>query len=161
MPALAASRALGPGGRASAIGLSKNARFHVNAGFAEISGSPVTVRMEIFSAAGAPLGAATRSAGPDGTVLVTDLITDRGLGTTENFRLDFTVTSPAGRIAPFAVLVDDGTGDGVFVPAEGEAPGRPLGRPGGRPRRRTRRAAGATSSGRISTSATSDRRRRP
>jgi len=121
VPALAADRALGPGARASANGLSKNARFHVNAGFAEVSGAPVTVRMEIFSAAGALLGAATRGAGPDGTVLVTDLITERGLGTTDNFRLDFTVTSPAGRIAPFAVLVDDGTGDGVFVPAEAPA----------------------------------------
>jgi hypothetical protein len=74
--------------------------------------------MEIYSSAGALLAATTRSSGPNGAVFVSDLVTERGLGTTENFRLDFTVTSPAGRAAPFAALVDDATGDGVFVPAE-------------------------------------------
>ena len=118
VPATAASRALGPGARATANGLSRNARFHVNAGFAEVSGAPVAVRMEIFSSTGVLLAAATRTAAPNGAVLVSDLITERGLGTTENFRLDFTVTSATGRVVPFAALVDDGTGDGVFVPAE-------------------------------------------
>jgi hypothetical protein len=118
VPGFPANGALGPGGRATANGLSRNARFHVNAGFAEVSGAPVAVRMEIYSAAGVLLSATTRTAGPNGMVLVSDLITERGLGTTENFRLDFVVTSAAGRIVPFATLVDDGTGDGVFVPAE-------------------------------------------
>jgi hypothetical protein len=118
VPATAAVRAVGPGGRATANGLTKNSRFHVNAGFAEVSGAPVAVRMEVFSSTGVLLAAATRSAGANGTVLVSDLITERGLGTTENFRLDFTVTSASGRVVPFAALVDDRTGDGVFVPAE-------------------------------------------
>jgi hypothetical protein len=117
VPASSADSAIGPGGRASAIGLSKNAGFHVNAGFAEVSGAPVTVRMEIYSSSGALLGTSTRTAPPNGTALVTDFVTERGLGRTDNFRLDFTVTSAQGRVAPFAVLVDDGTGDGVFVPA--------------------------------------------
>src|SRR5262249_10985126 len=110
--------ALGPGETATANGLVKNAQFHTNAGFTEVSGFPVSVKMDIRGADGALLATTTRSAPANGTVLVTDVIGDRGLGATPNFRLDYTVVSPSGRVAPFAPFVDDTTGDGVFEPAE-------------------------------------------
>jgi hypothetical protein len=56
-------------------------------------------------------------------VLLTDIITSfLGLGTTSNFRVDFTVTSATGRVIPFATFVDDATGDGLFQPAVNPAP---------------------------------------
>jgi hypothetical protein len=36
--------------------------------------------------------------------------------------VDFTVTSVTGRIVPFAILIDDATGDGLFEPAGNPAP---------------------------------------
>jgi hypothetical protein len=109
-------------GRATANGFSKNANFHTNVGFTEVSGSTVTVRIDLLDANGALLASTSRTAAPNQTVLITDIVGDRGLGAAANFRVDFTVTSLAGRIVPFGILIDDATGDGLFEPAGNPAP---------------------------------------
>ncbi|HEY1251000.1 MAG TPA: S8 family serine peptidase [Thermoanaerobaculia bacterium] len=118
VPGFSSADALGFGEAATANGLLKNGQFHTNAGFTEVSGSPVSVKMDLRDAGGALLATTTRSAPANGTVLVTDIAGDRGLGATANFRVDYSVVSPSGRVAPFATFVDDTTGDGVFEPAE-------------------------------------------
>ena len=95
----------------------KSAQFHTNAGFTEVSGAPASVRMDIFSGSGAQLASTTRTAPANGNVLVTDIIGERGLGATSNFRIDYTVLGSAGKVIPYATFVDDVTGDGVFEPA--------------------------------------------
>jgi hypothetical protein len=104
-------------GRATANGFSKDSKFHTNVGFTEVSGSPVTVRIDLVDANGVLLASTSRTAAPNQTLLITDIVGDRGLGTAANFRVDFTVTSVGGRIIPFAILIDDATGDGLFEPA--------------------------------------------
>jgi subtilisin-like proprotein convertase family protein len=104
-------------GRATANGFSKNSRFHTNVGFTEVSGAPVTVRIDLLDGNGATIASTTRDAEANQTVLITDIVGDRGLGSASNFRVDFTVTSPTGRIVPFGILLDDATGDGLFEPA--------------------------------------------
>jgi subtilisin-like proprotein convertase family protein len=108
-------------GRATANGFTKDTRFHTNVGFTEVSGAPVTVRIDILNAAGNLLASTTRTSGANQTLLITDIIGERGLGATANFRVDFTVTSVTGRIVPFAILIDDATGDGLFEPASNPA----------------------------------------
>ena len=109
-------------GRATANGFSKDSKFHTNVGFTEVSGAPVTVRIDVLNANGILLTSTTRTAAPNQTVLITDIIGVQGLGATANFRVDFTVTSLAGRIVPFGILIDDATGDGLFEPAGNPAP---------------------------------------
>jgi subtilisin-like proprotein convertase family protein len=110
-------------GRATANGFTKDSKFHTNVGFTEVSGAPVTVRIDVLGANGALLGSKTRNAAPNQTVLITDIIgQELGLGPTSNFRVDFTVTSVGGRVIPFAILIDDATGDGLFEPAGNPAP---------------------------------------
>jgi subtilisin family serine protease len=109
-------------GRATANGFSKDSRFHTNVGFTEVSGAPATVRIDILNSNGALIASTTRDAAPNQTLLITDIIGDRGLGATANFRADFTVTSLTGRVVPFAILIDDATGDGLFEPAGNPAP---------------------------------------
>lgn len=104
-------------GSATANGLVKNAQFHTNVGFTEVSGEPVTVRMDVYDAGGAPLASRTASTAPNTAVVIVDIIGDRGLPHTSNFRVDYTVTSAGGRIVPFATYVDDVTGDAIFQPA--------------------------------------------
>jgi hypothetical protein len=104
-------------GRATANGFSKDARFHTNVGFTEVSGAPVTVRIDVLDSSGVLLASTTRSADANSTLPPTDIIADRGLGATSNFRVDFTVTSLTGRVIPFAILIDEATGDGLFEPA--------------------------------------------
>lgn len=109
-------------GRATANGFSKGSRFHTNVGFTEVSGAPVSVRIDLLDANGNLLASTTREGAANQTLLITDIIGDRGLGATSNFRVDFTVTSLTGRIVPFAILIDDATGDGLFEPAGSPAP---------------------------------------
>ncbi|HEX9304184.1 MAG TPA: S8 family serine peptidase [Thermoanaerobaculia bacterium] len=104
-------------GRASANGFRKDSQFHTNVGFTEVSGAPVTVRIDLLDGNGALLSTTTRDAAANQTLLITDIIGDRGLGATANFRVDFTVTSLTGRVVPFGILIDDATGDGLFEPA--------------------------------------------
>ena len=117
VPAFRSVDALGPGEQATANGLSKSAQFHTNAGFTEMSGAPASVQMDIFSGGGTLLASTTRNAPANGSVLVTDIIGERGLGATANFRIGYTVVSGAGRVVPYATFIDDVTGDGVFEPA--------------------------------------------
>ncbi len=107
---------------ATANGLAKTSQFHTNVGFTEVSGSPVTVRIDLRDAAGVLLASTTRSADANTTFLITDVIRDQGLANTTNFRADFTVVSPVGRILPFATYVDDVTGDGSFQSAVAATP---------------------------------------
>ncbi|HMA18349.1 MAG TPA: hypothetical protein VKS03_07915, partial [Thermoanaerobaculia bacterium] len=109
-------------GFAAANGFSKDSRFHTNVGFTEVSGAPVTVRIDVLDSSGVLLASTTRNGAPNQTLLVTDIIGERGLGATSNFRVNFTVTSLTGRVIPFAILVDDATGDGLFEPAGNPAP---------------------------------------
>ncbi len=117
VPGFSSRDGLDAGRTATANGLAKGPRFHTNAGFTEVSGAPATVKMEIFGGDGAFLGATTRSTPGNGSVLVTDIAGERGLGATANFRIDYTVTGGGGRVVPFATFIDDVTGDGVFQPA--------------------------------------------
>ena len=118
VPSFETSEAIGPGETATANGLAKGPRWHTNAGFTEVSGSPATVRMDLYGFDGRLLASATRGAPPNGGVLVTDIVSDRGLGATANFRIDYTVVSAGGRVVPYATFVDDTTGDGVFAAAQ-------------------------------------------
>ena len=109
-------------GRATVNGFRKDSGFHTNVGFTEDSGAPVTVRIDLLDGNGTLLASTTRDAAANQTLLITDIIGDRGLGATANFRVDFTVTSLTGRIVPFGILIDDATGDGLFEPGGNPAP---------------------------------------
>ena len=101
-------------GTATANGLAKTAQFHSNVGFTEMAGAPVTARIDVRDSTGSLLASTTRSTAANTTFLITDIIKDQTLANVSNFRADFTVVSPTGRIVPFATYVDDATGDGSF-----------------------------------------------
>jgi len=127
VPGVRSAEGLAGGETATANGLAKGPRAHSNAGFTEIGGAPVKVRIDLLRQDGTLAATTTRDASANGTVLVTDIAGDRGLGVTPNFRLDYTVIEGAGRIAPFATFIDDVTGDGVFeTAARPSSPGEDL-----------------------------------
>jgi subtilisin-like proprotein convertase family protein len=106
---------LTPGsGTATTNGLAKTPTMHTNVGFTETSGFPVTVRIDVRDNNGTLLGSTSRTTQPYTTYLITDILLDRGIPSTTNFRVDFTVVSPQGRAIPFATTVDKITGDSVF-----------------------------------------------
>ena len=104
-------------GQATANGLARVPGFHTNVGFTEVSGAPVTVRIDVLDGAGTLLASTRRQKSANETEQITDIIADRGLSSMSNFRVDFTVESLTGRIVPFASYVDEATGDGSFQAA--------------------------------------------
>ena len=105
------------GGTATANGLIKSDEFHSNVAFTEVSGAPVQVRVDVVDGDGTTLGSTSILAQPNTTPILGDVIRALGLSPRSNFRANFTVTSPTGRIIPFATFVDDLTGDSIFQPA--------------------------------------------
>lgn len=114
-----ASDALSSGGKAVSIHLEQDARFRTNFGFTEIAGAALRVRATFFDANGTPLG--TRSyplaAGSFSQLSAADLL---GAATAGNGYIEFTVDSGSGAVLAFATVVDDLTGDAIYVPAEPE-----------------------------------------
>ena len=104
-------------GTATANGLAQTDSFHTNVGFTEVSGFPVTVHMDLYSGNGALLASREASTGPYTSVIIPFIISDRGLPSTSNFRVDFRVVSATGRVIPYATYVDNATGDGSYQSA--------------------------------------------
>ncbi|HET9795767.1 MAG TPA: S8 family serine peptidase [Thermoanaerobaculia bacterium] len=109
--------AIGAGGRAVSIHLEHDARFRTNFGFTEIGGAPVTVRATFFDENGIPLGTRTYSTGAN-TFVMTGAAELVGAAAVPNGYIEFTVVSGAGKVIAFGTVVDNITGDSIFVPAE-------------------------------------------
>jgi hypothetical protein len=114
-----ASDALSAGGKAVSIHLEHDARFRTNFGFLEVGGASVTVRATFFDEIGTPLG--TRSypvaAGGFAQKSVAEFL---GAAASGNGYIEFTVDSGSGSVLTFATVVDDLTGDAIYVPGEAE-----------------------------------------
>jgi hypothetical protein len=111
------SGAIAAGGHAVSIHLEHDARFRTNFGFTEIGGATVRVRATFFDENGIPLGTKSYSAGAN-SFLMTGAAELLGAAAVPNGYIEFVVESGAGRVIPFATVVDDTTGDSIFVPAE-------------------------------------------
>ncbi len=109
--------AIAAGGHAVSIHLEHDARYRTNFGFTEVGGASATVQATFFDENGIPLGTKTYSAGAN-TFLMTGAAELLGAAAVPNGYIEFTVLSGAGRVIPFATVVDNTTGDSIFVPAE-------------------------------------------
>ena len=112
-----ATSALGRGGRAVSIHLEHDARFRTNFGFTEIGGTPVTVRATFFDEGGIPLGTKAYALGAN-MFEMTSAAELLGAVAVPNGYIEFTIESGAGKVLPFATVVDATTGDSIFVPGE-------------------------------------------
>ncbi|MGH9369863.1 MAG: S8 family serine peptidase, partial [Thermoanaerobaculia bacterium] len=122
LQAVAVSRAAGLGKTLTAIGLSQTALatgFRCNFGFLEVAASDALVRVTARSGdTGEVLG--TRDYLVPASTLVVTKSTDL-LGAeaaVDNFYLQYSVVSGAGRIFSFATVNDNTSGDAIYVPAE-------------------------------------------
>ena len=111
-------------GRATANGLSKDAQFHTNAGFTEVSGAPVTVRIDLLDCERHPPRVDDPRRAPPNRTRPHDRHHRRPRSRSR--RPTSASTSPSrartGRVVPFATLIDDATGDGLFEAAGDPAP---------------------------------------
>jgi subtilisin family serine protease len=114
---LKAADAVAAGKKAVSIHLENDSRFRTNFGFTEIAGAPVTVRATFFDENGSPLGTHSYpvAAGSFSQKSAAELL---GAATAGNGYIEFTIDSGSGAVLPFATVVDNLTGDAIYVPGE-------------------------------------------
>ncbi|HYM60849.1 MAG TPA: proprotein convertase P-domain-containing protein [Thermoanaerobaculia bacterium] len=116
IPSIPASAAAGLGRSVDTIEIASSTSFRTNAGFAEVSGAPAIVRITLSDAAGRELAHQDYGVAAFGQVQVPLASIYSGIVT--NGRLSFAVTGGAGRILAYASVIDNGSGDPIYVPAE-------------------------------------------
>ncbi len=110
------SEAVGPGTAPStAIQLEASTSFRTNTGFTELSGAPATVRVRVHDSGGNELLARDLEVPAHGQLQAN--LEQLGAPRTENIRASFEVVGGTGRVAAYASVVDNRTGDPIFVPA--------------------------------------------
>jgi hypothetical protein len=129
VPALPASAATADGTDVALIQLSRSASgatgYRTNVGFLSLTGSDMEVEVDLLAASGDLLGSRTFTLLPYEHRQVTDvfaLVTDQDVA--DGYALVRTRTSGA-RFLAYASVVDNRSGDAVFIPAQEEGPSQP------------------------------------
>ncbi len=106
------------GGRGILLGLRTDEGFRTNLGLTEINGGNLQVRLRLFDMAGNPLMERPAVLAPYQYLPVNDLFAQWGLSGTYEGYLVIEGLDGAGRLAAYASVVDNLTGDAIYIPAQ-------------------------------------------
>ena len=130
VPAVAAGEAFPFGRGATLIQLSRSpdpsAGFRTNIGFVSLVDSQTTIEIDLFEADGTHLGSLTRNLRPFGYRQVNDAFHAVGADDVPDGYAIVNTTSDDGRFIAYASVVDNGSGDAVFILGEVEVVPTPL-----------------------------------
>jgi len=115
VPAVASG--FGSGSHATVLHMDQDATFRSNIGICEVSGGTVTVRYALKNASGTTLGTKTIQLGPHELLQVNKIFTDLGVAPQDNTRVDFFLDAGTGSFTAYGTLVDNTSGDGIYIPA--------------------------------------------
>jgi len=91
--------------------------FRTNIGVLNVTASPIDVVVELFDAGGLPLGSLPVTLPPYGATQLNDVFRAVGAGDVPDGWASVRTTTPDGRFVAYASVVDNRTGDPVYVPA--------------------------------------------
>ena len=118
IPALTRADALSPGEMGVLLQLQENAGFRSNLGLVNVSGDTVEVQVDLYRGSGAHVAVWTKTLQPFEMVQATQIFAIVGAGTVDNGFAVVKVTSTDGEVMAFASVVDNGTGDPIYQPAQ-------------------------------------------
>ncbi len=118
IPAFADGDAVQDGERVALIQLTSNDRYRTNVGFLNVTANLLTVEAELYRADNTPLGTVTRELEPYAHHQVNRIFDEVESGTVDDgFALVRTTTS-SGRFFTYASVVDEDSGDAIFIPPQ-------------------------------------------
>ncbi len=102
------------------VQLARNSAFRTNIGFSEVAGHQATVRVELFDGStGSPIGTPQQyTIKPFSNVQINRIFEELSAGTSGNAYARITVTSGEGRVVAYGSVVDNATGDAIYIPAQ-------------------------------------------
>jgi len=101
------------------INLDKTAVFRSNLGICEVGGGTVTVRYVLKDSTGKTLGVKSVTLGPYQVLHINDIFSDLGAAPQANTRVDLFLdaSSNGGAFTAYGTLIDNDSGDGIYLPA--------------------------------------------
>jgi len=115
VPAVTAG--FGIGQKATVLHLDQDAAFRSNIGLCEVSGGTVEVRYTLVASDGTALGSKSVTLAPHQLVQVDGIFQDLGVPARDNVRLEVVPVAGAGKFTAYGTLVDNQTGDAIYIPA--------------------------------------------
>jgi len=112
-----ATTGFGPSDSVVVIHLDKNDAYRANVGMCEVGGGTAQVRYVLKSATGSTLGVGSLILGAYQVKQVNDIYEDLGVAASDNTRVEFFMDSGNGAYTAYASIIDNRSGDAIFVPA--------------------------------------------
>ncbi len=113
----AVSGGISSGGSATLISIDQSGAFRSNIGVCEVKGGTAQVRYVLKDASGSTLGVGSFTLGPYQVKQVNSVFAAVGAATQTNARVDIFLDSGDGAIAGYASVVDNLSGDAIYIPA--------------------------------------------
>ncbi len=118
IPAQDRIEALGAGEQGALLQLQEGAAFRSNVGLLNVTAGQVEVSVSLYLGSGALVGTWTRTLRPYEMVQATQIFVAVGAGTVDNGFAVVEVLTSGGEVMAFASVVDNGSGDPVFIPLQ-------------------------------------------
>ena len=116
IPGVPQEKGLAEGGQLRLLGLSENAAYRTNVGLVNTTGEPVTATIDLVDGSGAGLGTTTVTLQPFGWKQINRILGTEGSDAVDTAQAIVRTTSGAGAVLPYASVVDNVTGDPVYIP---------------------------------------------
>ncbi len=118
IPAFTRAQALAPGEEGVLLQLQENSGFRSNVGLINVSGETVDVQVDLYRGSGSHVAVWAKTLAPFEVVQATRIFDTVGAGTVDNGFAVVKVTSSSGEVMAYASVVDNGTGDPIYQPAQ-------------------------------------------
>jgi subtilisin-like proprotein convertase family protein len=117
IPARALDEAIGAGDAPrQTVQLESSAFYRTNVGAAEVAGQAVTLRFRVYNGAGVLIAQSDRGVVANG--LMQFNLAEIGVAAVTNGRVSIEVTGGSGRVLGYASVVDNLSGDPIYIPAQ-------------------------------------------
>lgn len=130
VPAVADDDGFGEGDEATLIMLSRSpdpsSGFRTNVGVVNLVGTTISVQIDLYDAGGTGLGGVSRNLAPFSHRQVNDVFAAAGATDVADGYAVVRTTTAGGRFVAYASVVDNGSGDAVFILGGRDTPSIPL-----------------------------------
>ncbi len=126
IPALDDSSAVSPGVPAVLTQLQENDAFRSNVGLVNLTPYEVPVEIDLYRGSGNLLGPVTRDLGPYEMIQIGRIFDSVGAGTVDNGFAVVKANGDGAKILAYASVVDNQSGDPIYVPSQSLLPGTPF-----------------------------------